>query len=145
MSCPAETASRMKSKLPACFFISSVLRETTTSSVPRRSASSFLPGEVVKSTMWAPKARANFTPMWPRPPRPTTPTFRSDDFVGAETERVFLLTGRGGEVHDVGSESTSKLHTHVAQAAETDHANFPIGRLRRCRDGARLPSYRARW
>ena len=31
MSCSAETASRMKSKLPACFFISSALRETTTS------------------------------------------------------------------------------------------------------------------
>src|SRR5512132_1988065 len=45
MSCLAETVSRMKSKLPACFCISSVLRETTTSSAPRRSASSFLPGE----------------------------------------------------------------------------------------------------
>src|SRR5271168_2504209 len=48
MSCSAETASRMKSKLPACFFISSALRETSTSSAPRRSASSFLSGEVVK-------------------------------------------------------------------------------------------------
>ena len=45
----------MKSKLPACFFISSALRETTTSSAPRRSASSFLSGEVVKTTTWAPK------------------------------------------------------------------------------------------
>ena len=75
MSCSAATASRMKSKLPACFFISSALRETTTSSAPSRSASSFLPGEVVKTTTWAPNAWANFTPMWPSPPRPTTPTF----------------------------------------------------------------------
>ena len=45
----------MKSKLPACFCISSALRETTTSSAPRRSASSFLLGEVVKTTTWAPK------------------------------------------------------------------------------------------
>ena len=71
----AATQSRMKSKLPACFFISSALRETTTSSAPRRSASSFLLGEVVKTTVCAPNAWANFTPMWPSPPRPTTPTF----------------------------------------------------------------------
>ena len=31
----AETASRMKSKLPVCFLISSALREITTSSAPR--------------------------------------------------------------------------------------------------------------
>ena len=65
----------MKSKLPACFCISLALRETTTSSAPRRSASSFLFGEVVKTTTCAPNAWANFTPMWPSPPRPTTPTF----------------------------------------------------------------------
>ncbi len=47
----------------------------TTSSAPRRSASSFLPGDVVKTTMCAPSACANLTPMWPSPPRPTTPTF----------------------------------------------------------------------
>ena len=75
MSCSAETASRMKSKLPACFCISSALRETTTSSAPRRSASSFLPGDVVKTTTCAPK--------------------------------------RVGE-----------LHAHVAQPAETDHADL---------------------
>src|SRR5512137_1096056 len=75
MSCVAATASRMKSKLPACWFISSVFREITTSCAPRRIASSFLDGEVVNTTTCAPKARANFTPMWPRPPRPTTPTF----------------------------------------------------------------------
>src|ERR671929_192699 len=37
----------MKSKLPACFFIWSALRGMTTSSAPRRSASSFLLGKVV--------------------------------------------------------------------------------------------------
>src|ERR1035437_8524099 len=65
---------------------------------------------------------------------------RDDDFVGAEAERVFLLTGRGGEDHDVGSERMSKLHAHVAQAAETDHANFlalcdaPVAHRRVCGD-----------
>src|SRR5258705_345678 len=65
----------MKSKLPACLAISSALRETTTSSAPRRRASSFLLGDVVNSTTWAPRACANLTPMWPSPPRPATPTF----------------------------------------------------------------------
>jgi hypothetical protein len=41
MSCSAETASRMKSKLFMCFLISLVFFEITTSSAPRRSASSF--------------------------------------------------------------------------------------------------------
>ena len=50
MSWSAETASRMKSKLPACFSISSASRETTTSSAPRRRASSVLSGDVVKTT-----------------------------------------------------------------------------------------------
>jgi hypothetical protein len=43
-------------KLPACFFISSTLRETTTSSAPRRSASSFLLDEVANTTTCAPSA-----------------------------------------------------------------------------------------
>src|SRR5271166_5803295 len=77
MSCSAETASRMKSKLPACFCISLASRETTTSWAPNRRASSFLLGDVVKTTTWAPNARANFTPMWPNPPSPTIPTFLS--------------------------------------------------------------------
>ena len=65
----------MKSKLRACFFISSAFFETTTSCAPSRLPSSALPGEVVNSTTCAPNARANFTPMCPSPPRPTTPTF----------------------------------------------------------------------
>src|SRR5262249_13753267 len=75
MSWLAETVSMMKSKLPACFFISSELRETTTSSAPSRSASSFLLGDVVKTATCAPNAQPNFTAMWPSPPSPTTPTF----------------------------------------------------------------------
>lgn len=53
MSWPAATVSRMKSKLPACFCVSSALQGTTTSSAPRRSASSFLLGEGVKATLHA--------------------------------------------------------------------------------------------
>ena len=46
----------------------------TTSSAPSRRASSDLPGEVVNSVVCAPIAWASLSPMWPRPPRPTTPT-----------------------------------------------------------------------
>ena len=49
---------------------------------------------------------------------------RDDDFVGAEPQRVVLLVGRSGEDHDVRAERVGKLHAHVAQSAETDHANF---------------------
>ena len=48
----------------------------------------------------------------------------NDDLVGAEAERVLLLVGRSGEDDDVRSERMSKLHAHVAQSAEADHANF---------------------
>jgi hypothetical protein len=64
----------MKSKLPACFFISLLLLETTTSSAPRRA-------------------------------------------------RLPSYGGSGEEDH-MGSERMSKLHPHVAQSAETDHANL---------------------
>ena len=47
-----------------------------------------------------------------------------DDFVSAEAERIFRLIGRGREDDDVGSKRLSKLHAHVAQPAETDHADF---------------------
>ncbi|KAG1389291.1 hypothetical protein G6F58_013315 [Rhizopus delemar] len=65
-------------------------RETSTSSAPRRLASAPFSGVVVIITTCAPSALANFTPMWPRPPRPITPTFwpgptfqwRSGDQVG---------------------------------------------------------------
>jgi hypothetical protein len=48
----------------------------------------------------------------------------NDGFVGAEAERAFLLVWRSGEDDYMGSERLSKLHTHVAQAAEADYANF---------------------
>ena len=73
--CGAATVLRMKSKLLACAAISSALRDTTTSSAPRRRASAVLPGEVVNNTTCAPMAWAILTPMWPSPPRPTMPTF----------------------------------------------------------------------
>src|SRR4029450_1163532 len=47
-----------------------------------------------------------------------------NNFVGAEAERVFLLVRRSGEDDDAGSERVSKFYSHVAQSAETDHANF---------------------
>jgi hypothetical protein len=60
----AEAASGMKAKLRACFCLSSAWREITTTSAPRRSASSFLAGEVVNTTTRAPIAQAR---RWPPP------------------------------------------------------------------------------
>src|SRR6266705_591449 len=64
---------------------------------------------------------------------------RDDDFVGAEAERVLLLVRRGSKDDDVRSERMSKFYSHVAQSAQTNHANFlafsdgPVmhGRVRR--------------
>ena len=47
-----------------------------------------------------------------------------DDFVGTQAECVLLLAGRRGEDDDVGSERSGELHAHVAQPAETDHADL---------------------
>ena len=44
--------------------------------------------------------------------------------IGAEAKRVLRLAGRSGEDDDVSSERMSKLHRHMAQSAETDHANI---------------------
>ena len=74
-SCDAATVFTIRSKLRACFFISSASFETTTSSAPSRLPSSTFDGDVVNSTVCAPNAWANFTPMCPSPPRPTMPTF----------------------------------------------------------------------
>ena len=41
---------------------------------PSRSASFSFEGEVLNIVTSAPIERASFTPMWPSPPRPTTPT-----------------------------------------------------------------------
>jgi hypothetical protein len=65
----------MKSNEPLCFFISSAFLESDhlVGAQPQRVLVLF--GEVVKTTVCAPSAWANFTPMWPSPPRPTTPDF----------------------------------------------------------------------
>src|SRR5207249_487721 len=49
---------------------------------------------------------------------------RDNDFVGAKAERVLFLVRRGGEDNDVGSERVSKFYRHVAEPAETNHADF---------------------
>src|SRR5947208_7972231 len=41
---------------------------------PRRSASFSLSRDVLSTATSAPMEAANFTAMWPKPPRPTTPT-----------------------------------------------------------------------
>lgn len=74
-SCCAATVLTIRSKLLACAFICASSFEITTSCAPSRLPSSIFDGEVVNSTTCAPIARASFTPMWPRPPRPTMPTF----------------------------------------------------------------------
>jgi hypothetical protein len=47
-----------------------------------------------------------------------------DDVVSAEAAGVFRLAGRGGEDDDVSAERMGELHAHVAQSAETNHADF---------------------
>src|SRR5207237_4029287 len=47
-----------------------------------------------------------------------------NDFVGAQTQRVFFFARRGSEDDNVRSERVSKIYRHVAQSAETNHANF---------------------
>src|SRR5437899_274999 len=49
---------------------------------------------------------------------------RDHDFVGAKAERVLFLVRRGGENNDVGSKRVSKFYRHVAEPAETNHADF---------------------
>ena len=49
---------------------------------------------------------------------------RDDDLIRAETKRVFFFPRRSREDYNVGSERMGKFHAHVAQSAETDHANF---------------------
>ena len=68
MSWSADTQSRMKSKLPACFAISSgVLRHDDLVGARAAGASSVLPGEVVNSTTCAPNACGELHPHVPEP------------------------------------------------------------------------------
>src|SRR5258707_4112225 len=79
----------MKSKLPTCLATAAASLVTTTSSAPSLFASSILLAEVVNCTTCAPNECANFNPMCPKPPNPTTPTLlplptfqcRSGDYV----------------------------------------------------------------
>src|SRR4051794_23111062 len=49
---------------------------------------------------------------------------RNDDFIGTEPERVVLLVRRRGEYRHVSSERTTKLHGHVTESSESDHADL---------------------
>ncbi|MNS74877.1 hypothetical protein D3C72_1083640 [compost metagenome] len=64
----------MNENRSAFFWNASGSLVTTKSSAPSRNASSRLLGEWLSTVTFAPMALASFTPMWPRPPRPTTAT-----------------------------------------------------------------------
>src|ERR1051325_4931487 len=63
---------------------------------------------------------------------------RNNNFIGAEAERVISLSGRCGEDNDVSSECTTKLHRHVTESSQSDHAdlfifaNPPVAHRRIC-------------
>ena len=65
---------------------------------------------------------------------------RNDDFIGTEPERVILLVRRRGEDSDVSSERATKLHGHVTESSQPDHANLlafanaPVAHRRICGD-----------
>ena len=65
---------------------------------------------------------------------------RNDDFIGTEPERVVLFVRRRGEYRDVSPERTTKLHGHVTESSEPDHADFlafadaPVTHRRVCGD-----------
>src|SRR3954454_12924029 len=115
----------MKSKLPTCFAISSALREITTSSAPRRKASPFLLGELVKTTVCAPKACANFTPMWPNPPRPTIPTFLPFRHAPVAHGRV----SRDPSAQQWRKPGKVKVHRHLQHKARGNHNAFGVATI----------------
>ena len=65
---------------------------------------------------------------------------RNNDFIGAEAERVVLLVRRRGEDSDVSSERATKLHGHVPESSQPDHADLlafadaPVAHRRVCGD-----------
>ena len=65
---------------------------------------------------------------------------RNDDFIGTEPERVLLLVRRCGEYRHVSSERPTKLHGHVTEAPEPNHADLlafadaPVPHRRVCGD-----------
>jgi hypothetical protein len=64
---------KIKSKLFWCFFMPSSSLEIKTSWTPKRLAS-FLFLRCCNHNNMCPNALANLTPIWPNPPKPTTPT-----------------------------------------------------------------------
>ena len=65
---------------------------------------------------------------------------RDDDLIGSEAERVFLLVRRSREHYNVRSERMCKLHGHVTESAEPNHADLlafgdaPVTHRGICRD-----------
>src|ERR671921_852214 len=101
MSCSAATASRMKSKLPACFLISSALRDSTTSWAPSRRASSRLPADVVKTTTWAAK---------------------DEPLVHYDAVRISAVSDRGGAVLVYGAIGQGSVGAELLQPFSTVRA-----------------------
>ncbi len=64
----------MRSKWPASFLNVASSEVSAKPCAPSRRASSSLRREVLSIVTSAPIEAASFTAMWPRPPRPTTPT-----------------------------------------------------------------------
>ena len=50
--------------------------------------------------------------------------FRDDDFMRAELLGVGGFSGRSGEEHDVRAECAGEFHSHVAEVAEANDADF---------------------
>ena len=74
MSWSAETVLMIRSRLPAAAFKLFGSVETTKLSAPISLAAASLLGEVEMAVTVLPMALASWTPIWPRPPMPTTPT-----------------------------------------------------------------------
>src|ERR1044072_8013965 len=109
MSCSAETVSRMKSKLPGWFCISSALRGGGGGGAEEVEigVDVVLGGDGVEDEVEAAGVFLHLVGV-----------AGDDDVVGSESKRVFFLVGRGGEDDDVGSERAGELHAHVAQPAQ---------------------------
>src|SRR5438094_9859830 len=73
---------------------------------------------------------------------------RNDHFIGSEPERVLLLVRRRGKDSDVSPERAAKLHRHVTESSESNHAdplafaNAPVAH-RRVRGDSRAEERRS--
>jgi len=91
----ADTVSMMPSRLPAAAAIASASPEASTCAAPSALASAALASVRLITVTSQPMATANLTAMWPRPPRPTTPTC---------SLVVYCWEGRGGREGGGGDE-----------------------------------------